>query len=691
MTISSTARKAGPFSGTGAQNAFPFNFKVFAASDVLVVQTDASGVEYPLTLTAQYAVVLNSDQERNPGGTVTLPASLPVSNTLTISSAVPATQGSSIPNMGGFYPKVVEQALDKLTVITQQVLGTVGRGLRFPLSDSSPNGVLPTATVRAGRFLAFDASGSPTVASGTGADAALRTDLASSASGSALVSFIDASLGASKQTVQAILRALRVTPQRFGAAGDGVTDDTAAFQAMFATGRPWYIPYTQNGYLFSDTLTIAADGHCDSFLLAAAGFAKTAITFSDPGYGTTRIVRGLEVRPTSARQAGSIGFQIDYPDIILDRCKASVFDVGVQVRTYGTMLLNCVFQLCKTNLSAYAPSSSKEINDFKIIGGNYDSATEYAARFGDPRFSSTVADGNPHGVGILVDGANFDGAVVTIDRVFAFHMTNTYHEGVGSGNAIEIGGSGNNNCRNIVIGPACYFSRFDYAIVGNSAVQGLSVEPNHYAVTYCAVYAVNCDVSGLVYRKGSANGFAGPEVHTGFTWTTASALSFSDVTIESDYLFKGVQHAPSKTAINNWYGNAKTMDGWTQYAGTTGRFHSTAYSGIAGTQSGSNFTCTTKADALKFNGGDRVSGANGSTFVRSVDYVNGVVVVDSTGSGATTLSHAGAATFVGQLLRGFGSPEGVVTAPPGSTYVDMGGGLLYVKQSGTGNTGWISK
>jgi hypothetical protein len=41
-----------------------------------------------------------------------------------------------------------------------------------------------------------------------------------------------------------------------------------------------------------------------------------------------------------------------------------------------------------------------------------------------------------------------------------------------------------------------------------------------------------------------------------------------------------------------------------------------------------------------------------------------------------------------------GSPEGAVTAQPGSIYSDTNGGsgaTLYVKESGTGNTGWIAK
>jgi hypothetical protein len=43
---------------------------------------------------------------------------------------------------------------------------------------------------------------------------------------------------------------------------------------------------------------------------------------------------------------------------------------------------------------------------------------------------------------------------------------------------------------------------------------------------------------------------------------------------------------------------------------------------------------------------------------------------------------------------GSGSPEGVVTAPVGSLYSRSDGGLLtslYVKESGTGNTGWVGK
>lgn len=45
-------------------------------------------------------------------------------------------------------------------------------------------------------------------------------------------------------------------------------------------------------------------------------------------------------------------------------------------------------------------------------------------------------------------------------------------------------------------------------------------------------------------------------------------------------------------------------------------------------------------------------------------------------------------------LAGSGTPEGAVTAPIGSTYRRTNGGAgtsFYVKESGTGNTGWVAK
>lgn len=54
----------------------------------------------------------------------------------------------------------------------------------------------------------------------------------------------------------------------------------------------------------------------------------------------------------------------------------------------------------------------------------------------------------------------------------------------------------------------------------------------------------------------------------------------------------------------------------------------------------------------------------------------------------------GGSTTGPRLTSGTGTPEGVVTSPVGSLYVRTDGGAtttLYVKETGTGNTGWVAK
>jgi len=65
----------------------------------------------------------------------------------------------------------------------------------------------------------------------------------------------------------------------------------------------------------------------------------------------------------------------------------------------------------------------------------------------------------------------------------------------------------------------------------------------------------------------------------------------------------------------------------------------------------------------------------------------GNLVIGTSGKGVTL---PGGITWT----SGAGSPEGVVTAPVGSLYSRSDGGLLtslYVKESGSGNTGWVGK
>lgn len=163
MTISSTTRKAGPFDGNGVTTSFPFTFKVFAAADLRVVRTTPSGVESDLTLNSDYSVTLNGDQDANPGGTVTYPISgspLPAGWRLTLIGDIDYLQPTDITNGGGFYPQVIENALDRNVMLIQQVAEEAGRSIRVAVSDDTTSGLeLPAQASRADKVLGFDANG----------------------------------------------------------------------------------------------------------------------------------------------------------------------------------------------------------------------------------------------------------------------------------------------------------------------------------------------------------------------------------------------------------------------------------------------------------------------------------------------------------------------------------------------------
>jgi hypothetical protein len=139
MTISSNAApKAGPFNGNGVQTVFPFTFHAFAKADLLVVSAvTITGIETTLVLDSDYSVTLNADQSANPGGSVTYPISgtpLLAGSTITIVSDIAYTQNTDLINMGGFYPEVIEDSLDRGVMQSKQVLEIVSRTLQVAVS-----------------------------------------------------------------------------------------------------------------------------------------------------------------------------------------------------------------------------------------------------------------------------------------------------------------------------------------------------------------------------------------------------------------------------------------------------------------------------------------------------------------------------------------------------------------------------
>jgi hypothetical protein len=127
MTISSTSRQSGPYTGNGVAGTFAYDFTVFNTAELKVIVTNTLGVDSLLVLDTDYTAILNADQSINPGGRITLLAGpLTTGYRLIIISNVQALQLIDITNLGNFYPTVINQALDKVTVLTQQIINDAG-------------------------------------------------------------------------------------------------------------------------------------------------------------------------------------------------------------------------------------------------------------------------------------------------------------------------------------------------------------------------------------------------------------------------------------------------------------------------------------------------------------------------------------------------------------------------------------
>ncbi|WP_250533985.1 hypothetical protein [Caballeronia sp. AZ10_KS36] len=165
MTILDQNRRAGPFTGNGATTIFPFTFKVFDKSDIQVVLSGTTDSDRVLTLDSDYSVSLNSDQTESPGGSIAYPLignAMPAANSLVIIGDIECTQPTRLTNQGGFYPEVIEDALDRATILIQQLNEIAARSVHFPVSEGVASGELPLSDDRANTLIGFTPSGALT-------------------------------------------------------------------------------------------------------------------------------------------------------------------------------------------------------------------------------------------------------------------------------------------------------------------------------------------------------------------------------------------------------------------------------------------------------------------------------------------------------------------------------------------------
>jgi hypothetical protein len=138
MTVSTINITSGPYTGNGIADTFSYTFKVNTENDLVVYETDDVGVRITLVVDTDYIV---NSVGTDGGGTIVRNAGpLPTGYEWFIRANYKETQLTSFTSQGAFFPDLHENAMDKLTILIQQLED--GRD-RSPTLPDTYTGYLP--------------------------------------------------------------------------------------------------------------------------------------------------------------------------------------------------------------------------------------------------------------------------------------------------------------------------------------------------------------------------------------------------------------------------------------------------------------------------------------------------------------------------------------------------------------------
>lgn len=295
MTVS-TEVDHNEYTGNGVTTSFPYTFRIFNKSDLVVQVVDLDENIAVLALDTDYTVTGAGGYN---GGNVILSKALANGYQISILRELPVTQETDLRNQGKFFAEVHEDALDKLTMLIQHVRSWFSLALRKPSSIANwynalnnyirnlkdprdpqdaatknyvdtivssnlsrtlrvpePINQLPPAAVRRNMMPAFDNDGNAIVVippSGSASDVFIQLASSSDGKGDALVAVKQPYSNSVTRTVHDKM-AETVTVADFGPVGNGDADaDMAAINAALNSGAKRIefgnINYTISGWI----------------------------------------------------------------------------------------------------------------------------------------------------------------------------------------------------------------------------------------------------------------------------------------------------------------------------------------------------------------------------------------------------------------------------------------------------------
>jgi hypothetical protein len=357
MTVSNESNRTSAV-GTGAEQTVPFTFPITANSDIVVTsRIITTGGEVTMVETTDYTVVNNGSS----GGSITTVTPF-IASTLEIHIVrdTPNTQITDLQTGGAFNADNVEDMSDKTTKLTIENVDALSRIPQFPTTDpASSIGDYPNSVDRAGLVSGWDANGKPTALSvipeGSVAFSAIGIAIAEASDAASERNILEVGTADDVEFAEItgsdlIVKSPWHDVRAYGAVGDGLIDDQAAFVAAIAAMSANDTLYIPDGtYLLDSTVPITKS-------MKVRGNGKGSIVKSGSAAASFTVTGGTELVWENfvcdgASTGGAISVQADLELFRMD--VVTVHDAGI-VAVHATLagtfdrleIINCTLKDC---------------------------------------------------------------------------------------------------------------------------------------------------------------------------------------------------------------------------------------------------------------------------------------------------------------------------------------------------------
>lgn len=328
------------YAGDGARTTFDLPFPVLAGDDLLAFIDDEPATGFAITGLGDST------------GTITFAAPPAAGTTITLLRRTEGIRETEFVDGGPFRAATINAELDRVMMLIQENREEHNRALRGRAFEGDLDFCLPPVAQRANRLLGFDSSGQPMVFGQT------QLPISGDASGQLVTS-----TGATTARALGEHLAAVVNVRDFGAIGDGVSDDTAAFQAALAAAQARsgvaYVPASPNPYVIGvglalDGVSLVGDGPGSVLKLAlASGFALRLTGEAPRAAGLRLLGPGSNAWPQSAEEVDLDGVALDglqiaanARDAMLQRIEVAACHTGLAIEGPAGAILDCAFAFC---------------------------------------------------------------------------------------------------------------------------------------------------------------------------------------------------------------------------------------------------------------------------------------------------------------------------------------------------------